>query len=87
MSALQPAASRPMSSRNSDLAPTDRRRVENVGRRDRGNVSRADPREDRGPAHLLEDVVRRHIGADAHIDAGLAVLAEMLQHLAIAGER
>ena len=51
-------------------------------------MSRADTRaSDRGQAHFLDHVVRGDIGADTEIDAGTAITPEILERVAVAGER
>src|SRR5579883_1286076 len=61
------------------LGAADRRRVEEVGRAQRMGAAGADARRIGGVSHLFEEIVREGIGAEAEIDAGALIGAEILQ--------
>ena len=69
------------------LGPAHRGGVEQCPDAGGGDVACRDACEDRGQPHLLDYVVRGNVRADAKVDAGAAVAAEVLQRMAIAGER
>ena len=55
-----------------------RRGVEQIVGRHGGDVARRDAGQHRRLAHLLDQVVRRAIGAEPHDDAGAQIVAEIL---------
>ena len=63
-----------------------RGRVKHLGRARKADIAAGDPGEHRREPHLLDEVVGRHVGADADVDPGRPVASEVLQRMAIASE-
>ena len=86
MSAAMPGASTPMSSRPSAAAPpmVAASKAPAVSRL--ADVLAHQPAGDDGQPHLLDQIVRRAVGAEPDIDAARAVAADMVHGEAIAGE-
>ena len=64
-----------------------RRRLEGACRIEAADVLAHQAPGDDGQPHLLDQIVRRAIGAEADVDAACAVAADMIHGQAIAGER
>src|SRR6266446_10975911 len=77
-SARAPGAIRPRSSRPSAGA-ADRGGRKDIGCTDRVRLARGHSRQDRGGTQLLDEIMRKGVGADPEIDPGGTILPEILE--------